>query len=794
MGISVAHRRSGARRFVALSRHLAAAAVFVAAIAAVFPPGTRGTGYTYDIDVSVTSAQVGDTITLTPVLHGPETYPYYRCLMRIYGSSGGVYGEFRMQVASDDCAPWTFVLPPTPVADLTIEGFVGFGSNAIQPENIATTPSMPFHVEDGGTAATFTSNYPVQSWAPNQLVDDPTPIFGEAQTIAAPVGADGCRIYLMNGGEDTWTQQATGCHDWTYTLAAGNPVKGFFGAVSWIRELGWNGTSRWSATDPDNWLLGQRWGETYQSGMPIMTGTGGSFASDVPAVFAPETRLSVYYVDDPTPPAWAPIVVGTSVGSCRSVVGGTVHPVASGGCGTFEMPPWASEYNGSDSNPLELLDADGNVVAFARHEVGFAAHMSALEIDMDAVSQAGADLDIGLTADAGAPNAYVVEVTALGTGTTGTSRGVTADDPVLTLSGEMAVSVGGTGGAVAVAAPGLTPGEYRVSAEFEDVKGATVSSSQDVVIVDNAGPSGSVVINGGAAYTGSRAVSIDVSATDPSGLADVATSNDGTHWTIQSYVTPISWSLTTGDGSKKVWVKWRDTLGNWSSASSDTIGLDTTAPSATAPMSSIRAGGAFASTSIPVRVRWTGKDSGSGIDHYVVEREVDGGPWTTVDDDSAAPTADVSLDAAHVYAFRVQPVDALGHVGGWTAGPSLDLATREESSSQVTFSGHWKRLSGGGYSGGKARAAKAEGAKATLRTTAGSVGFVSRLGPTRGKAIVIVDGKTAATINLHAGTSTGARIVWSRSWTTAGKHKVVIKVVGTHGHPSVVADAFVTSS
>ena len=56
-------------------------------------------------------------------------------------------------------------------------------------------------------------------------------------------------------------------------------------------------------------------------------------------------------------------------------------------------------------------------------------------------------------------------------------------------------------------------------------------------------------------------------------------SNDNTNWsTAETYATSKTWTLSSGDGTKTVYAKFKDTAGNWSTAYSDTITLDTTAP------------------------------------------------------------------------------------------------------------------------------------------------------------------------------------------------------------------------
>ncbi len=97
---------------------------------------------------------------------------------------------------------------------------------------------------------------------------------------------------------------------------------------------------------------------------------------------------------------------------------------------------------------------------------------------------------------------------------------------------------------------------------------------------DTTAPSGSVTINGGAAATSTTAVTLSLSATDNSGtVSQMQCSNDGaTYSTPEAYATTKAWTLTSGDGTKTVYAKFKDAAGNWSSAVSATISLDTTPP------------------------------------------------------------------------------------------------------------------------------------------------------------------------------------------------------------------------
>jgi hypothetical protein len=110
-----------------------------------------------------------------------------------------------------------------------------------------------------------------------------------------------------------------------------------------------------------------------------------------------------------------------------------------------------------------------------------------------------------------------------------------------------------------------------------------------ITATDNTDPIGTISIAGGALATGTALVSVDVPATDAgSGVSQVRLANtggtngsgvlNGAGATTFAYTTPVSWTLSAGDGTKTVFAQWRDGAGNWSTPISDTIDLDATGP------------------------------------------------------------------------------------------------------------------------------------------------------------------------------------------------------------------------
>ena len=93
-------------------------------------------------------------------------------------------------------------------------------------------------------------------------------------------------------------------------------------------------------------------------------------------------------------------------------------------------------------------------------------------------------------------------------------------------------------------------------------------------------PTGSVVINDGAAFTGSIAVTVAITATDASGIAFMCLSNTTAACTaFVPFSATTSFSLTNASGVRTVYVTLKDILGNVTTAPlTDTITLDVTAP------------------------------------------------------------------------------------------------------------------------------------------------------------------------------------------------------------------------
>lgn len=134
--------------------------------------------------------------------------------------------------------------------------------------------------------------------------------------------------------------------------------------------------------------------------------------------------------------------------------------------------------------------------------------------------------------------------------------------------------------------------------------------TSQVITYDSTAPTGTISIAGGAGYTATTAVTLTLSASDEvARLGDMSFSNDNLNWSAwQTYATSKAWTLASGDGTKTVYVKYRDLNLNVSGSFSDTIVLDTLDPTG----SILIAAGATYTTTTAVTLTLTQADATSG--------------------------------------------------------------------------------------------------------------------------------------------------------------------------------------
>lgn len=124
----------------------------------------------------------------------------------------------------------------------------------------------------------------------------------------------------------------------------------------------------------------------------------------------------------------------------------------------------------------------------------------------------------------------------------------------------------------------LSTGSHTFEVKSKDATGnEDLTPASHTFVVDTTAPTGTNSINNGAAYTATTSVTLTLTCANTNGCSQMQFSNDGTTYsTPETYTTSKSWTLSSGDGTKTVYAKFKDNAGNWmATAANDTIILDT---------------------------------------------------------------------------------------------------------------------------------------------------------------------------------------------------------------------------
>lgn len=146
--------------------------------------------------------------------------------------------------------------------------------------------------------------------------------------------------------------------------------------------------------------------------------------------------------------------------------------------------------------------------------------------------------------------------------------------------------------------------------------------------------------------------------------------------------------------------------------------------------------------------------------------------------------------AATSYVTQVMTYFGGPDSGGATAAA---LHRYSERSSTIDYAGSWRPARFGGYAGGAVTYATGDGATATINFTGRRIAWYGPVGPTRGKARVSIDGVVVKMVDLQRSSFRANVVLYSVSWTAAGRHTLEIEVIETPGHRLVAIDELVVT-
>jgi hypothetical protein len=230
------------------------------------------------------------------------------------------------------------------------------------------------------------------------------------------------------------------------------------------------------------------------------------------------------------------------------------------------------------------------------------------------------------------------------------------------------------------------------------------------------------------------------------------------------------------------------------SAPSSALRIDTIKPSASAPAASLVTNSTIASTTVPVRLAWSGSDAGSGIDHFELAFSTNGGAYVALTEPtptSTSLTRSFAPSTTRTYRFRVRALDHSGNASAWLYGPTFHVKLIQQSSTAVHYAGTWATGTSTSATGGSYKSTHSTGASATYTFTGRMIAMVAYKASNVGSVKIYVDGVYRATVSLYASTTAWRRIVYVRGWTSSGTHTIKIVCAGTAGHPRIDLDAYV---
>ena len=211
------------------------------------------------------------------------------------------------------------------------------------------------------------------------------------------------------------------------------------------------------------------------------------------------------------------------------------------------------------------------------------------------------------------------------------------------------------------------------------------------------------------------------------------------------------------------------------------VGADSIAPVATAPIETIRTGISTSST-VGVRIAWSATDAGVGVARYLLQRSVDGGSYVTVSLPTPLTTGvNQFLVVGHSYQYRMRAYDNNGNFSALKYGPKFLVSRIENTSTKVVYSGAWTTVANVNDSGGSARYTYTANATATMTLSGRDFAIVGPKNSFRGTAWVYVDGVFNASITEKTASSTTLyrQVLWSMHFASFGTHTIRIVVTGS---------------
>ncbi len=224
--------------------------------------------------------------------------------------------------------------------------------------------------------------------------------------------------------------------------------------------------------------------------------------------------------------------------------------------------------------------------------------------------------------------------------------------------------------------------------------------------------------------------------------------------------------------------------------SSFPVEVDSVAPTATAAILGLRTGSVLGS--MGAIASWTpATDPAGRIGRYVVRWRVDGTLGAATGLSGVTRQVTRTVVAGHTYTLLSRARDAAGNWSPWVESDPLAPRVWQETSSSLIRSSGWTRYRLSRMSGGSSLYATRRGSSITRTFVGRGISLVAPMSATRGKAGIYVDGAYVGAVDLRRSSALFRVLVYTKTWSTSGRHSLRVVVLGTKGHPRFDVDAFV---
>ena len=172
----------------------------------------------------------------------------------------------------------------------------------------------------------------------------------------------------------------------------------------------------------------------------------------------------------------------------------------------------------------------------------------------------------------------------------------------------------------------------------------------------------------------------------------------------------------------------------------------------------------------------------SGLASTALQHRSGSGAFTGVTLASGSATSavvPVGTSSRTSHQFQARATDGAGNTSPFATGPAFRVKVLQDGTSAIKAKGSWAARDSRSAFGGSVRQAAKAGASQAISLTASDLAIVSTMGPDRGKAKVVLDGKAVASLDLYSRTSRAKQVIWSVSFPAAGKHTIALVALGT---------------